>query len=57
MVNVYNGKTTTTVEFSVNDNYGFYYSKDDIAATHKNLDLNLIYLYSFDQNIQYLLYY
>ena len=54
MVNVYNGKTTTTVEFSVNDNYGFYYSKDDIAATHKNLDLNLLGLgnnrYTWQEN-------
>ena len=53
-VNVYNGTKTTTVEFAVNDNYGFYYSTDNLPTGNKNLDVNLLGLgdnrYTWEDN-------
>lgn len=53
-VSVYNGTKTTTVEFAVNDNYGFYYSKDNLPTGNKNLDVNLLGLgdnrYTWEDN-------
>lgn len=43
-VNVYKGEYTDTVEFSMNDKYGFYYSTEDLPTTHKNIKTDLIEL-------------
>lgn len=43
-INVYKGDYTTTVEFKVDDKYGFYYSTEDLPATYKNIKTDIIEL-------------